>query len=308
MRMLLVLLVALFGSTPATAVDGVLEINAACAVETGCFEGDAAGYPVTITGVAGSSYRLTGDLTFSGSGTTAIRISTSHVDLDLNGFRIQCSNFTPPSTVEPCGATLGGGDGIEVIDREERPGIRVHNGSIVGMGGNGLILGPSSIVHRMRVSGSAASGIVVGSGSSVSESLVFENGLVGIFAGEGSSVSSNLVHGNGTIGISTSASTVEANVVEENGESGIDASTDSPIIANVVAGNFGSGIVALSGSDIRGNAVSTNGSSNSGHGLFLSSGTVFRENVIRRSNVGAGTVAGGADGGGNVCGGTLGCP
>ncbi|MDG2051443.1 MAG: hypothetical protein P8M78_14920 [Myxococcota bacterium] len=43
-------------SSPALAVDGVLEINQACAVNTGCFSGDAAGLPVTIT--AAGSYRM----------------------------------------------------------------------------------------------------------------------------------------------------------------------------------------------------------------------------------------------------------
>ena len=33
----------------AQAVDGVLEINQACAANTGCFTGDSAGFPVTIT-------------------------------------------------------------------------------------------------------------------------------------------------------------------------------------------------------------------------------------------------------------------
>ena len=32
----------------AYAVDGVLEINQTCAVNTGCFAGDAAAFPVTI--------------------------------------------------------------------------------------------------------------------------------------------------------------------------------------------------------------------------------------------------------------------
>ena len=45
---------------PALAVDGVVEINQTCAVNTGCFAGDTPGFPVTIT-VAGS-YRLTSNL------------------------------------------------------------------------------------------------------------------------------------------------------------------------------------------------------------------------------------------------------
>jgi hypothetical protein len=46
-RLMLILLLLLF-ATPALAVDGVLEINQTCAVQTGCFAGDTAGFPVTI--------------------------------------------------------------------------------------------------------------------------------------------------------------------------------------------------------------------------------------------------------------------
>ncbi len=59
MRALFVLLAVASG---AHAVDGVAEINHVCATLTGCFSGDAAGYPVTIDGSAGGSYRLTSDL------------------------------------------------------------------------------------------------------------------------------------------------------------------------------------------------------------------------------------------------------
>ena len=38
----------------------MVEINQACALSTGCFSGDTAGFPVTIDGTAGPSYRLTG--------------------------------------------------------------------------------------------------------------------------------------------------------------------------------------------------------------------------------------------------------
>ena len=44
------------------AVDGVVEINHSCAVQLGCFSGDATLYPVIIDGSAGHSYRLTSDL------------------------------------------------------------------------------------------------------------------------------------------------------------------------------------------------------------------------------------------------------
>lgn len=51
-------------ATPAFAVDGVLEINQTCAVQTGCFSGDTPGFPVTIN--ATGSYRLTSNLNHGG--------------------------------------------------------------------------------------------------------------------------------------------------------------------------------------------------------------------------------------------------
>ncbi len=44
-------------ATSAYASDGVLEINQACAVNTGCFPGDDPGFPVTV--VQPGSYSLT---------------------------------------------------------------------------------------------------------------------------------------------------------------------------------------------------------------------------------------------------------
>ena len=44
-------------AAPALAVDGVLEVNQTCAVETGCFAGDTAGFPVTVDGNSGDSVR-----------------------------------------------------------------------------------------------------------------------------------------------------------------------------------------------------------------------------------------------------------
>ena len=50
-------------ASPALAVDGVLEINQTCAVLTGCFAGDAPGFPVTMDSTTpGKSFRLTSDL------------------------------------------------------------------------------------------------------------------------------------------------------------------------------------------------------------------------------------------------------
>jgi hypothetical protein len=63
MRLLSLLLVLFFCLPPAAyAAEGIAEINQTCAVQTGCFAGDSPGFPVTIDGSAGGSYRLTSDL------------------------------------------------------------------------------------------------------------------------------------------------------------------------------------------------------------------------------------------------------
>ena len=75
-------------SVSAHAADGVLEINQICALHTGCFAGDAAGFPVTI-GKSGS-YVLTGDLDQpTGWMQPLIDIQVSNVSLDLAGFAIR---------------------------------------------------------------------------------------------------------------------------------------------------------------------------------------------------------------------------
>ena len=73
------LVVLLSSVTSLHAGEGVLEINQACAVNpvTGCFSGDAPGFPVTIDGSAGRSYLLTGDLVIPDPDTSGISISAS---------------------------------------------------------------------------------------------------------------------------------------------------------------------------------------------------------------------------------------
>ncbi len=79
----LILILAL----PALAGDGVLEINQTCAVQTGCFAGDTAGFPVTVT--QPGSYVLTENLSIPpAAGPNAVHLSASEVTLDLNGFTI----------------------------------------------------------------------------------------------------------------------------------------------------------------------------------------------------------------------------
>ncbi len=79
-------LAALVASGPGYAVDGVAQINSACATSSvGCFLGDSGGFPVTISGAAGKSYRLTGDLEVNTTNIDVIVISANDVSLAAVG-------------------------------------------------------------------------------------------------------------------------------------------------------------------------------------------------------------------------------
>ena len=65
--------VVLSSVTSLHAGEGVLEINQACAVNTGCFPGDTALFPVIIQGaMAPGSYILTSNLVVPDPNTTAV--------------------------------------------------------------------------------------------------------------------------------------------------------------------------------------------------------------------------------------------
>jgi hypothetical protein len=192
MRLLTLLLLLLF-ATPALATDGVLEINQTCAVQTGCFTGDSAGFPVTIGLSAGRSFRLTSDLTVDDENTDGITVSGWSVSIDLNGFEIAgpvtCSGGPPPSPVT-CTPASGTGSGVEVFF-PSNSGISVRNGSITGMGRRGVFLGVQAEVTNLRVRWNGEAGILVGSGSTVSGNTAYQNGSGGIIAFQGSTVSGN---------------------------------------------------------------------------------------------------------------------
>jgi Right handed beta helix region len=216
MRLCMLSVLSLTLIAPAFATDGVLEINQTCAVETGCFAGDSAGFPVTITGSAGSSYRLTSDLDLLGAGTIGILISTSYVSVDLGGFRMQCTHFVPPSTVESCGLTNASGGAVRVDSTQVRKGIEVRNGSIVGMGGIGIWLGGSSVVSDVRVFSCANSGIIVGAGSTVSDSIANFNRGSGIAVDAGSSVQRSTTYSNTVTGLYVPQASYRDNTVQGN--------------------------------------------------------------------------------------------
>lgn len=267
-------------SSPALAVDGVLEINQACAVNTGCFSGDAAGLPVTIT--APGSYRLTSNLTVPDENTDGIVVSANDVGIDLNNFAI-IGPVTCSGTPLTCSPTSGTGSGVERTS-SSIAGTSVKNGSISGMGFCGVYLGPQAEVRNLRVRWNRVSGIYANKGSTVSGNTALSNGGYGIFDVPGS--------------------TVSGNTADSNGGTGIYTTTGSTVSGNTVRSNGGTGIYAGYGSTVSGNTAR----SNTGYGLqFVGSDSAYSGNVISANS--AGTVSGTAvQLGQNACNGNTTCP
>jgi parallel beta-helix repeat protein len=261
-------------ATPAFASDGVLEINQACAVNTGCFAGDAAGFPVTITSSAPArSFRLTSDLGPLPAAKTAIDATQVTAAIDLGGFRIFGVSVCEGVPVTGCAPTATG------IGVDAGPNSVVTNGAISGMGA-AVHLGYSGRLSQMNAF-SNGEGFVLGNESIAESNLATSNGTSGIDCGADCIVRENTATGNGELGIRISAGGIASdNTANSNGSYGISAGPGSTIQRNTV----------------RSNAVV---------GLALSTQSAYRENTISSNGV---SVLFGTDAGGNVCNGSLTCP
>ena len=186
-------------ATTAHAVDGVLEINETCATLSGCFSGDAAGYPITIDGSAGRSYRLTSDLIVPDENTDGIYINTPGVSIDLNGFAIVRSGCE--ATFGDCTPASGTGVGVNV-GGPSRAGLTIRNGSITGMGDTGVVAGNTSTVTALRVRWCRSLGIVAYDGSIIRGNTV-EGSDIAIAAIGPSQAVGNVVTGFNLQGLNT---------------------------------------------------------------------------------------------------------
>jgi len=192
MRLILTLLLLTL-ATPALAVDGVLEINQTCAVETGCFAGDAPGLPVQIT--QPGSYALTSDLNLPDFAETGgIELLADEVTIDLRGFAIRGSLTCLPGDCTaglPFGVSpplLGGGGarttvrngmilGIPGLCLGLREKAHVESMLIAHCGGNGVVVGDQSIVVKNRVANIGQTGISSAGRSAASENVIALSGL-----------------------------------------------------------------------------------------------------------------------------------
>jgi len=313
-------------ASPVLAADGVLEINQVC-VSGGCFAGDGAGFPVTIT--TPGAYRLTTDLVVPIDGGYAIDVQTSDVSIDLHGFAILGESCAATGGV--CGRTTGAGGVTASLMGSSTfwySGISVRNGTIAGMSRTALRLGDHAVVSNMIVR--HAAGIIVGEGSIVQRS-VFESTNTSMNIA--SIVSENVAkHSTHTGILINAASVVVRNTLYENEDDAIISavgSGGSVFLGNSIYRNGGAGAVVAyatianntvyengtdtgsffrdgiraSSSLVHGNAIHGNG----GAGLW-GSRSGYRENVISDNGGGTVTGFGMVNLNGNLCNGVSGCP
>ncbi len=302
---------ALLFPLTAAAVDGALEINEACATNTGCFAGDAAGYPVSIT--KGGHYVLTSDL--SPISSDAIQVHASGVTIDFDGSTIAYAGG---------GSSGSGVRAVGVVDD-----VAVHGGMIRNAPENGIALGNGARVEGMIIEQPGAVGISTAGSAIIRNNRVSAAGDDGIVTYDGATITDNVVYGSGQNpldgdggdGIQTrNHSVVRGNDVRSNSRRGIRVGNWAPggqfgnetdaygcliegnlaagnidgihaghtalVIDNVVFDNSGTGISTLTRASLRGNLASSNF-----WGFNLGAQTAYRESSITANAIGP--IAGG---------------
>ena len=169
---ILALAVMALGSNMASAA--VVSIDQRSALAGKVTEGDAPGFPVTIS--EPGSYVLRSNLVVKDAGVTVIEITASDVTIDLAGFTIGGPNTCAGTPVE-C-TVHGGGIGVKAVaDAGPSPeNVRVMNGMVRGMGGHGIrLIGNGTAVERVHAVSNGGPGIVVGQGSII-DSVAMSNG------------------------------------------------------------------------------------------------------------------------------------
>lgn len=214
---------ALSISPLANASDGVVEINAAGARAGGITPDDDPGFPVTIS--QPGSYRLTGNLSRthnlfpfpSGSAPHMIHVTADDVTIDMNGFRISCSQLvliapggSGGPTPCPSSASADEGDGI----RGDGDSLTVMNGTIFGSPDDGIdARGKGTLVRDVQAMMNRGTGVVVREGSTIRDSAAAENDVYGFSVNVGSMLVGSTAYLNATgVYASSSSSVLDCNI------------------------------------------------------------------------------------------------
>lgn len=289
-----------FGAGSATADEGRWEINQTCAELSGCFPGDAPGFPVTIH--APGSYLLTSDLVVPAL-TAGIGSSTGDFTLDLGGFEIRGPVVcTGTGQAVSCDANIGSG-----IAAGDDANVHVFNGSVRGFGFHGIAVGDNGLVHDVTSRANGARGVTTGLNSRVTDVTVQQNGGTGLFVGAGSSVERAFTRWNRVDGLFAGAgSTVESVISVQNGDdgfqlgagaalrgsiaqlnelTGIEVGPGCQLVENVSVANTFAGVRAEPGTSVVGSQISSNG----GFGINFvgGAGSTFRANDLAGNDDGA---------------------
>lgn len=263
-----VLIACCLAPVPAFASDGTIEINQARAQAGGVTPGDAPGFPVTLS--QPGSYRLTGDLVVPTADTTAVQIAAGPATLDLGGFSIRgvvsCSGV-PVASCAPLGAGVGvlGGDFVTV-----------RNGSVVGMGSDGIRLRYGGLVEDVLSLSNGGAGIAVADQAIVRGNRATSNGAHGIQTSIEATVDHNSAVANHLAGIFVTSGVVTGNTATRNGAEGANLGTTTAFSDNLLGhdpGNVAS-LSVVGGRATGGNSCDDGRCSSRGtRRFYLSSGS-----------------------------------
>jgi hypothetical protein len=248
----------LAAAAPALAGDGRLEISQTCAL-AGCFAGDTAGFPVTIT--APGSYVLTSNLTVADA-SDAITASVDGVRIDLNGFQIAgpvvCNATIDVGSNRLVSVSCSGSGGTAI-----EGAAAVSNGTIRGF--NNGITTPTGLVLRvddLTVTQNATNGINPGGRGLVATDSVFATNAFSGIEGQSSSahytVRGCLFERNGDEALYLGNGVVTESVFHQNDE-GLRSNVGGQALA--VNNSFSSNVSAITGGDVafRSNVFDNNG-------------------------------------------------
>ena len=274
-RFMIALLFASLSASQTTAAEGVLEINQACAEQTGCFPGDTAGFPVTIT--QPGSYRLTSNLVNTTVVSPHISLASSYITLDLGGFEVS----GPVSCIGTPPGCSGGAEGEGITyDVSTRQHLVVRNGTVRGTNAQGILLGERATVEDVHVDDTAGTGILVGSFGTVRRSTVVSATSSGIMAGDVSRIVDNVSMSTGGFGISCGDGCTIADNVASGAISFAILAQDTARVHGNTATDSGAGILVDQGSVIESNSVK----GNSGIGINAGPGSLIIGNAVRENS------------------------
>lgn len=194
------------------------------------------------------TYRLKSDLVATNPNDVVLRIDADDVTIDLNGFAIRGPAVCTGTGINVECTGTGGGVGISSEAGGARPrAVRVMNGSIRGLGGNGIEGSAMWHIENVRLVSNGASGAELDGQGQIVAVTAFGNNGDGI-GSYGVQVKDSDASGNLSSGIEVTDATVTNCVVSSNGNSGISAFGAVVANGNVALANGSQGIEALAGS------------------------------------------------------------